>query len=567
MIIRVSFWLFIGYCLTTTFGFAQQIKITQVHQIASSNCQQVSLDDIHTPPVQLKAVSQNQRGCLVAKINLKKTTAQLALTINMLASRKIYWNGELIGVDGILGNDKTSEIPGPIRNIHIIPAHLLHEGEHQINIDIANFHIKEPLSNLIYALHIQPIKPAMNYALKQSLLPIITFGILIFAGLFLQVIFFSFEKQLNFQVVSLMCFSSALLLLAEHYRTLFGYTYDWHVFRLHCVLALTIITMLSIALFHVLNMSYHGKFKLFAAYILLSLILISVLDERYDAKSFIMFACTLLFCMLLHLLAYRSNPPHRFWGAILYSSCFFIFILSPTGIAYLFIEQWFVVLQLIIISSIIATLIQQMQKQKKQALSSARLEIDLLKRNLHPHFLMNSLTLTTELIETEPEKAVQFVESIASELRHLVEYSSKKTIDIKDEIKLCQQHLTIMSYRYDANYQLIVSQGEIEVKIPPAVIHTQIENAFSHNRLSKNAQFHLTITQESEDKSQPNKNLLTIITLKSEFHHQKRKNNKLSTGTGEKYIHARLQESFANNYQYLSYADGEYWINQIKYWN
>ena len=45
------------------------------------------------------------------------------------------------------------------------------------------------------------------------------------------------------------------------------------------------------------------------------------------------------------------------------------------------------------------------------SLQTERLRGDLLKKNLRPHFLMNSLTALMEWVETNPEKAVDFIET------------------------------------------------------------------------------------------------------------------------------------------------------------
>src|SRR5690606_16231108 len=113
------------------------------------------------------------------------------------------------------------------------------------------------------------------------------------------------------------------------------------------------------------------------------------------------------------------------------------------------------------------------------------MEAKLLRKNLEPHFLMNSLTLAIEWIEQAPASASAFVKALAEELGMLVAYSDKKLISLDEEILLCKRHLEIMGFRYLASYTLKVSGSTEGVLLPPAVIHTQIENAFSHNRFAK----------------------------------------------------------------------------------
>jgi len=207
-----------------------------------------------------------------------------------------------------------------------------------------------------------------------------------------------------------------------------------------------------------------------------------------------------------------------------------------------------------------ATLITQINQQRQQALTSARLELDLLKRNLQPHFLMNSLMLIIEWIEHQPNAAVKFVESLACELRQLINYSSKTSISLAEETSLCSHHLSVMSYRYDCRFELMI-EGDYEqfqqVKIPPAVIHTQIENAFAHNKMNQDTQFILIVSgteQQVTLELQSNCTRARVDKKKTEH-----------TGTGENYIKARLSELFGDRFEYHSFQQGQLWITRISF--
>ena len=114
-------------------------------------------------------------------------------------------------------------------------------------------------------------------------------------------------------------------------------------------------------------------------------------------------------------------------------------------------------------------------------LRSARLEIELLRRHLQPHFLMNTLTALSEWFEQEPDVATEMIQDLGRELRILGDISSRSSITIAQELELCRSHLAVMARRRDEQLELSAEGVDPEACIPPAIFHTLLENALTHN--------------------------------------------------------------------------------------
>ena len=84
-------------------------------------------------------------------------------------------------------------------------------------------------------------------------------------------------------------------------------------------------------------------------------------------------------------------------------------------------------------------------------LVTARLEIELLKKNIQPHFLLNSINATIVWLQEDPRNATRLLNSLADELRMLLHFSGKKMITLEQELELCRAHLQVMSLRHDKN--------------------------------------------------------------------------------------------------------------------
>ncbi|MDH5656338.1 MAG: histidine kinase, partial [Spirochaetia bacterium] len=93
----------------------------------------------------------------------------------------------------------------------------------------------------------------------------------------------------------------------------------------------------------------------------------------------------------------------------------------------------------------------------KSKITSQRLELELLKKNIEPHFLLNSINATIIWMEENPEKAVTLLNSLADELRTILKISSEKFIAAEEEINLCRSHLSVMGLRHDKDFLLDIS--------------------------------------------------------------------------------------------------------------
>ena len=112
---------------------------------------------------------------------------------------------------------------------------------------------------------------------------------------------------------------------------------------------------------------------------------------------------------------------------------------------------------------------------------STRLQLALLKKNIQPHFLMNTLTSLIDWIEESPKKGVLFIEALAKEFTLFNQIENQTLIPISQEIALCRSHLEIMEYRKEIKYSWEDEGIDAEQKIPPGILHTLLENGITHS--------------------------------------------------------------------------------------
>lgn len=281
-----------------------------------------------------------------------------------------------------------------------------------------------------------------------------------------------------------------------------------------------------------------------------SIVLVTV--DGYDNRSLYIFlvGVTISCCIcLLALVQKQKNALLMLCGMVLFIAPIFIN-------TYSYMDQYFFISFSALIGLMLYTLATTMRTKQNQLLQSqvnaSRLELELVKRNLQPHFILNTLTAIEEWIEDSPKTAVQFIQALADEFRFMAQMSAMAIIRIKDEIDLCKSHLKVMSYRTNSQFLIDYQIEQIEAHIPPGVILTLLENALSHN-LYQQREIVFTLSQKIDS------NLLRQTLVFTAPVTEKLASKNINLGIGSQYIEARLTESFADNWQMHSQLNDDNW--------
>lgn len=543
----------------TSFVNAQSINISQMQLIspAPNNCSTVDINNSKWKKVSLRMLPKHQHFCLATQIQLEENSfSSASLYLSLLASSKIYWDGNLIHENGVVAKSRSLEQAGFVDVVVQIPSNLLHAGTHTIAIEASNFHLHTDAIPTSYGFRIIETSQAHGYIVLNSILSAFILGCLFIFSTLFQLLFWLYQRQNIYQIFSLLCFFSTCLLLTEKWRVMFGLSYDLQNLRLQMVMLFTFLNSLLLPIFYLIYTQ--SSFKTRWIFLTFNVLLASLLlNPEYDDKGISMYFSSLLIALCINLLALKNSNKGHWANTIIILIGIIVFAVEPTK----FTEDRFTLALFAINAVMLVSIIQEMKNNRVHSLASVRLEAELLKRNLQPHFLMNSLMLAIEWIEEKPNAAAEFVQALSEELRMLVRFSSLSVVSLEEEIALCRCHIAIMSYRYDTNYTFNVSGLQHSIFIPPAIIHTQIENAFSHNEIPDDANFTLTITREK------NQITLTLISPHTTELNQRlySKDEAIQPGIGERYIKSRLAEYFHNNFTYQSFAQGTTWINIIQF--
>ncbi len=116
---------------------------------------------------------------------------------------------------------------------------------------------------------------------------------------------------------------------------------------------------------------------------------------------------------------------------------------------------------------------------EKQSLQN---ELDVLKAQLHPHFLFNTMNNLYALSLEKSSKTSEGIIKISELLRSVLYDCNESEITLKKEIKLIENFIELERMRYSNRLTLdFIIEGDIEgIKIAPMILFTFVENCFKH---------------------------------------------------------------------------------------
>lgn len=140
------------------------------------------------------------------------------------------------------------------------------------------------------------------------------------------------------------------------------------------------------------------------------------------------------------------------------------------------------------------------QKQKDNfnlQKENANAELQLLKAQIHPHFLFNTLNNIYSFTLNKSPQAKDIVKKLEDMLHYMIEECQQPLVPVKNEIKVIQDYFELERIRYGNSLDMQVEMtGDYENKtIAPLLMIPFVENSFKHgtSKMLKNSWIKLFI--------------------------------------------------------------------------
>lgn len=112
----------------------------------------------------------------------------------------------------------------------------------------------------------------------------------------------------------------------------------------------------------------------------------------------------------------------------------------------------------------------------------SKAQLDVLRMQLHPHFLFNSLNAVTGLVRQNPAAAEEVIVRLGELLRVSFEQSASQEVPFSREREFAEMYLAIDQVRFGERLvvQWDVQQQALEVPVPSLFLLPLVENAIRH---------------------------------------------------------------------------------------
>ena len=136
----------------------------------------------------------------------------------------------------------------------------------------------------------------------------------------------------------------------------------------------------------------------------------------------------------------------------------------------------------------------------KNLIEKKQLEIDFLRLQINPHFLVNTLNNIYSLVVVEDQRSPDAIRSLSNLLNYVLYEGSLPTVTLEKEITFLQDFVALEKIRNSSKVRVTMKvEGEMEGDIAPLLLIAFIENAFKHGSGDATIQSYIDIDIKVQD--------------------------------------------------------------------
>jgi len=202
---------------------------------------------------------------------------------------------------------------------------------------------------------------------------------------------------------------------------------------------------------------------------------------------------------------------------------------------------------------------RQNEKRKQEAEKLTReAELFKLRKQLHPHFLFNSLNSISALTVSRPEEARKMVQQLADFLRGTLKNEEELQVTLEEELRLLQLYLDIEKVRFGHRLDTLIEKDEASLtsQIPQLLLQPIVENAIKFGLYDTTEKVLIKLTAKREGH-------LLSISVENPFD-PSTSNTQKGTGFGLSSISRRLYLLYGRNDLLETKTEGNIFITTVK---
>lgn len=127
------------------------------------------------------------------------------------------------------------------------------------------------------------------------------------------------------------------------------------------------------------------------------------------------------------------------------------------------------------------------RKAENLELELSQIKFEVLKNQINPHFMFNSLNVLSGLIESDLKNAQKFIDEFSLIYRYVLETIEKPVVTLNEELSFVRSYIFLQQMRYgdDLIINIDIPAELLQLYLPPLSLQTVLENAIKHNVISE----------------------------------------------------------------------------------
>ncbi len=136
-------------------------------------------------------------------------------------------------------------------------------------------------------------------------------------------------------------------------------------------------------------------------------------------------------------------------------------------------------------------------QMKNEVLTS---NFEMLKNQVNPHFMFNSLNTLTSLIYQNQDLAAKYVGQLSKVYRSVLTANKNEVVTVEEELKTLESYIFLQTIRFEDKFKVEIDlEDDIKKKsIPPMVLQMLLENCIKHNEITEERPLLINMYQEGE---------------------------------------------------------------------
>ncbi|PKB18769.1 sensor histidine kinase [Flavobacterium sp. 5] len=127
-------------------------------------------------------------------------------------------------------------------------------------------------------------------------------------------------------------------------------------------------------------------------------------------------------------------------------------------------------------------------------------QYELLKQQVNPHFLFNSLNTLKSMVDMQDPQSSDFILKLSDFYRFTLESRKLDLIPLREELQILDSYVYLLKARFEDGFVLIneVDSKQYESVIPPFTLQLLIENCIKHNVVSLDKPLRIQLYTEND---------------------------------------------------------------------